>query len=447
MNRGAPIIVLLFALAFFFYTERSNYFAPDNGETGQSVVRLWAASTPAQTMAELKGEFEELHPDLRLEIQTVAWQSLQEKTLWAVAANSNVPDLVVGSSEWTGGLVNNGALEPLDELLGGDEFFSQYFPAALGTYQFPEVWRDRPTIRGSKRQYGIPLDLDMMLIFYRTDAVDPVLQRLGMEEFPTEWEGFKKLGAELHRGYGRRADSPNLLYLDPEDPVPLRMAFLPSSGGMLFNEALTEATFDEPEAAEAFSYFATLLNNGTARMWTRSTMGDPFDLIKQGKVMGQIAGPWFAKVLETRAPEQAGRWRVAPFPSREPHLPTCGLGGSCLIMPYNAPNRDGAVKLAKFMATNRFAMAYFRRVGSPPPQISAWDSPLLDERMPYFGGQRVYQVVRRVIEESRPLQLLPNAEVVKSHVRMALQDIVQGAPVQPVLDKAVAEANRILQQR
>lgn len=445
MTRGLPLIVLVFALAFFFITERSHYFA--GGESGPDVVHLWAASTPAQTMAELKAEFETQYPDLRLEIQTVAWQNLQEKTLWAVAANSNVPDLIVGSSEWTGGLANNGALEPFDSYMEPG-FFARFFPPALATYQFPEVLRDKPGHRGALKQYGIPLDLDMMMIFYRADMVEPVMEKLGMAEFPSEWDDFAKLGEAVHQHYDGRDDTPHLIYLDPEDPVPLRMAFLPSAGGSLFDTDMRKAVFDEPEAEAAFKYFARLLHNNTAKLWNRSTMGDPFDLIKGNRVLGNVSGPWYTRFLEVKAPEQAGQWRVAPFPRRAPMYPSCGLGGSCLAMPYNAPNKRGAIALARFMSTDRFALAYFRRIGSPPPQITAWRDPVFDQPSPYFGGQRVYRVVRQVIDSARPLQLLPSAEVVKRHVRWALGEIAERPEdASQILEKAVERAQETIEKR
>lgn len=445
MNRGLPIIALLFALVFFFVTERSSYFA-DEETTEPQVIHFWATPTPAETMEELKAGFENRFP-YRVEVQTVPWLNLQEKALWAVAANSNVPDLIIGSSEWTGGLANNGALEPLDKYLD-DKFFSRFFPSALGTYQFPEVFRDKPGVRGIKRQYGIPLDLDMMLVYYRHDVVAPIMAQLGMKEFPDNWKDFARLGQAVYKAQGGSSESPALLHLDPEDPVPLRMAFLPASGGKVFNDQMTRATFDLAESRAAFTFFAELLNNGTAKSWTRGTMGDPFDLVKSGRVLGNIAGPWYGKLLQDRAPEQAGKWRVAVFPKRAPQYPSCGVGGSCLAMPYNAPNKRGALELARYMSSDEFALAYFRRIGSPPPQISAWKDPVFDEPEPYFGGQVVYSVVRKAIEDSQPLQLLPNAEIVKNQVRWAMSEIAHNhADVQKTLARAVASANEALSGR
>src|SRR5690348_15487708 len=124
MGRYLPFLVLAFALAFFFISERLTIFS--SMRTDQpTVVSLWSFSTPARTMLQLKSKFEDQHPNIVVDVQTVPWDNLQEKTLWAIAANSNVPDVIVGSSEWMGGLAANGALDPLDGPLESS-FFDAY---------------------------------------------------------------------------------------------------------------------------------------------------------------------------------------------------------------------------------------------------------------------------------------------------------------------------------
>lgn len=442
MTRMLPVYILAFALLFFFITERRNYFAPE--ETGPTIVTLWAWAAPAETMQELKADFEAAHPDIRLDIQTVPWGSLQQKTLWAIAANSNVPDVVVGSSEWTGALASNGGLEPLDGLLE-PEFFDAFFPATLGIYRFPEVRRDQPGKQGRLRQYGVPLDLDLMMMFYRADMLDPVLADLGMTEFPDTWEEFEALGRAVASPLPPDMPSRHLLHLDPEDPVPMRMAFLPASGAQLLDDTFSRAVFDSPEAAAAFAFYDRLLATGAAKRWSRSTMEDPLVLYKQNRIFANISGPWYTKYLETKAPEQAGKWRVSLFPRRKPEFATCGLGGACMALPYNAPHREEALKLIRYMSTSKFALAYFARVGSPPPIKSAWEEPVFDAPHPYFGGQQVYAVVREAIETARPLQLMPNPQITKGPIRKAMYDItVHNAEIHSTLRQAVDTANRIL---
>lgn len=445
MNRLLPILILLFALAFFFVTERHNYFAPE--DDGTKVVTLWAWAAPAETMNQLKSEFENEHPDIRLDIQTVPWGSLQQKTLWAIAANSNVPDVVIGSSEWTGALAASGGLEPLDKYFG-PEFFEDFFPATLGIYKYPEVHRRNPGQLGAMRQYGIPLDLDLMMIFYRADVIDPILNDLGMVDFPTDWAGLELLGRAVAEPLPPDIPSRHLLFLDPDDPVPMRMAFLPASGAVVLNQSLTRAVFDSTEGREAFAFYDRLLSSGAAKRWSRSTMEDPIVLYKTDRTFANISGPWYAKFLASKAPEQSGKWRVALFPRREAEFPTCGLGGACMAMPYNAPNRDAALKLIRFMSTPKFALAYFSRVGSPPPLKKAWNDPVFQAPVPYFGGQPVYQVVREAIESARPLQLLPKPELLKGPIRRAMYDItVKNEEIDRTLDRAVESANRILEGR
>lgn len=445
------MLVLIFALVFYFVSERTMIFAPE-APPDQVTVTFWAFSTPAKTMAQLKGRFEQKYQaeNITVEVQTVAWESLQSKTLWAIAANSNVPDVVVCSSEWMGGLVSNGALSPLDGADEGQfapEFFDRYFPATLGIYQFPEIDRERPEWRGRMRQYGVPLDLDLMMIFYRSDILDPILRTLGMTEFPKTWSDFERL-ARAVRDLALDSRQPvHLLFLDPDDVVPISMAFLPASGGSFLDASLTRATFDTPEAIAAFEFFHRLLHQDLALPWTRKTMENPVVLFKTGRALANISGPWYAKLLQTTAPELTGKWRVALFPRRSEELPSCGLGGACLAMPYNARHKREARMLIDFMASDDFGMEYFNRVGSPPPQRTVWGNKVFSEGVAYFGGQNVYAVGRAAIESARPLQLMPNPEIVKGPIRQALHDIiVREADATGTLRRAVREANRLLGQ-
>jgi len=445
MKRFIPLVVLAIAIVFYFST-RSQVQAERGAQIHRTPIHLWCTALPAQLISEFSQRFEAIHPEYKVEIQTVAWTSLQEKTLWAVAANSNVPDLILGSSEWTGGLANNGALAPLDDYLP-PEFFDQYFPGTLGTYRFPYVDREHPGKRGPMRQYGIPFDLDMMLMFYRDDVTSPAMQQLKLKEFPTNWKDFSRLGKAVYSPRTLRGHSQNLIYIDPEDPVPMRMAFLPASGGKLFSQDLSVATFDTPECIEALTFVHKLIGNHTAKEWNRGTQSDPMLLVKSERILAYIAGPWFCKILESQVPEQAGKWRVALFPTRRPEFPTTGLGGSCLAMPYNAANKEGAVKLAQFLASEEFAIAYFKRVGSPPPLREAWRNAEFDQPMHYFGDQKVYQVVRQAIDRGRPLQLLPNAQVMKQDFRWAMNEILtRDADATETLKIAVSRANEALNQ-
>src|SRR5690606_40009057 len=119
----------------------------------------------------------------------------------------------------------------------------------------------------------------------------------------------------------------------------------------------------------------------------------------------------FRSKLETEAVEQAGKWRVAPFPKRKEEYHSTGLGGTCLAIPYNATNKAGAVEFIKFLTSETFALTYFQKVGSPPPIKGVWSRPEFDQPSPYFGNQQIYKVVRRAIEDSEPLQLMPSAQI------------------------------------
>lgn len=445
MSRWVPYILFLLAVAIYLIFGRAEE-KEERRHSKQTTITFWAFSYPAQTMLELKTLFEKENPGVEVEVQTVAWEHLQQKTLWAIAANSNVPDVIVGSSEWLGGLVHAGALEPLDGEILDDAFFERYFPSALAIYRYPDVRSSTNSDVPKKRQYGIPLDLDLMLAFYRSDVLAPLIAKCGFQEFPETWEQLIELGRAVNEEFQTSQPHVKLLVLDPEDPVPMSMAFLPASGAQILDSQSLKPVFHSPEGCAAFSFFYRLLSSGCAVRWERGTMEDPLVLFKTTRALVCISGPWYRKVLERRAPELAGKWKIAKFPRRQPHYPSSGLGGACLAVPYNAPHKSEALRLIKFMASDTFALQYFRRVGSPPPQKTAWNDPIFRQPVPYFGGQRIYETIRSAIETARPTQLLPNTQISRDHLRRALKAIADGAPIQETLERAAQEVELLLAQ-
>jgi len=444
MSRWLPYILFLVALVVYVASDLLNK-QQEPTKPQETVITFWAFSYPAYTMQELKGLFENENPGLKVEVQTVAWEHLQQKTLWAIAANSNVPDVIVGSSEWLGGLVHAGALAPLDGDELDAEFFSRYFPTALQIYQYPEVGSGEAFTSPSRiRQYGVPLDLDLMLSFYRADVLEPLLQKYCSGRFPETWDELLLLGQSVHKEFQTSQPQVRLTVLDPEDPVPMSMAFLPASGAQIIDERRSKPVFQSPEGCAAFSFFYRLLANNCAVRWDRGTMEDPLVLFKTTRALVCFTGPWYGKVLERRAPELTGKWRIAKFPRRQPSFPSSALGGACLAVPRNAPHKQAAMRLIRFMASERFALEYFRRVGSPPPLKTAWNDPLFDRPVAYFGGQKIYQVIRSVIETARPTQLLPNTQITRDYLRRALRAIADGAPIQETLERTAREVEILL---
>ncbi len=443
LSRWLPYAVFLLALVVFFVSQRQEEKASHTPR--RKTVTFWGFSYPAQTMRELKAGFEALHPEVEVEVQTVAWEHLQQKTLWAIAANSNVPDIIVASSEWLGGLVAAGALAPLDEDFE-PEFFDRYFSNALKIYQYNEMKEENSLAHTRVRQYGVPLDLDLMLVFYRADILEPFFPKVGLTQFPETWEELVALGRQVHEEFQTSTPPVKLMVLDPEDPVPLSMAFFPAAGAQILDGQLKHPRFNSPEGCAAFAFFYRLLKENCAVRWDRGTMEDPLILFKTNRALVQVSGPWYGKVLERRAPELAGRWRVAKFPRRQPNLPSSALGGACLAIPYNAPHRKEACELIRFIATDEFALAYFKRVGSPPPLRTAWEKPEFSQPVAYFGGQRIYDVIRDAIETAQPSQLLPNTEISRVYLRRALRTICAGAAIQPTLEQAAQQVELLLSQ-
>ncbi|MCX7014687.1 MAG: extracellular solute-binding protein [Candidatus Sumerlaeota bacterium] len=393
-------------------------------------VHVWAFSLPAKALREFAPDFEARH-GRRLEVEAVPWGDMQKKILLAVAARSNVPDLVVCDPMWIGGLIAAGGLKPLDDSLSAGER-ARFFAPARETYEV------------GGRLYAAPLDVDMMICFWRRDLFDPYLRGMGLSDFPKTIDQFaqaaRALVAAAPPDSGRRA-----LLVDPSSMETLLMGLGPAFGVQWLSPDLKTAAFDSPNALRLVDFLVNAMDphRGFALRWNARTDGDPFPLYCSGKVATVLAGPWFRKRLEEEAPDMAGLWRIAPLPVRDESCATGGLGGAALALPINAPDPQAGLDVLRLMLSPEFLKVYFTEVGSPPAVRDVWEWPEFSEPAPYFGGQRYFQVVRQAIESAAPMPLAPGPEALDAPVQWALNEALSGrlAPAE-----ALKEAARRAQQ-
>ena len=396
-------------------------------------VRVWAFSLPAKALRDFAPEFAARN-GRPLEVETVPWADMQKKVLLAVAARSGVPDLVVCDPMWIGGLIAAEGLSALDHDLSAPER-DRFFPPALRTYE------------AGGHLYAAPLDIDMMVCFWRQDLFQPHLRDMGLGGFPKRIGEFetaaRALSASAPAGQRRYA-----LLVDPSSMETLLMGWGPAFGVQWLSADLRRATFSSPQARRLLSFLMEALAPGAFGLrWNTRTDGDPFPLFRSGKVAVALAGPWFRKRLEEEAPEMAGQWRIAPLPIMDEACATGGLGGAALAIPVNAPDRAGGLAALRLMLSPAFLRRYFELVGSPPAVRDVWDWPELSTPLPYFGGQRYFQVVREAIDSAGPMPLAPGPESLEAPLQWALhQALAAGADPNAVLEEAVRRAQKALDE-
>ena len=394
--------------------------APPAGE--EQTISVWGFVWTADWLDAIVPQFEAENPGVKVKVERFEYDPYQDMVLTTLASGEGVPDVATLDPMWAGDLIRGETVIPLDKAtteLNPDDFV-------------PGGWN---LCAWQGKQYGLPLDLDFNLLFYRKDIYDQAMQTLGMTEFPTNTDDFIKLAEEVVKQSGKPA-----LILDQGDYYAWYQGFLAPSGGNLINDAGTEYIFNDDKGVAALQLYSDLANKyKVGKLWDTEVDGDPMVALSGGDALGIMHGSWFATELASGAPDMSGQWSMAPLPFGDPgrtyHAAT---GGACLSIPTNAANPDLAWEFMKYSMRPENQVEYYKIVAGVPSLKTAWSDPALDEVNEYFGIA-IGRSVAEWSEGTMPMQL-PSMEVADL-IGEAITKATTGlATPQEALDEAQSNA-------
>lgn len=118
----------------------------------------WLDDPSKPLFDELVEDFNKTHPDIKVEVQIVPWDSAYQKLITGIAAGSP-PVVSYVHVNWLGALVKMGALQPLDE-------YMEVWPGAYDIQE--EIW-DLLKVKGTEKKYLLPTGVVTLYLYYRKD--------------------------------------------------------------------------------------------------------------------------------------------------------------------------------------------------------------------------------------------------------------------------------------
>jgi ABC-type glycerol-3-phosphate transport system substrate-binding protein len=394
--------------------------APEECE--EQSITVWGFVWTADWLDAIAPGFEAQYPCAKVVVERFEYEPYQDMVLTTLASGEGVPDVVTLDPMWAGDLIRGETLVPLDKA-STELNVADFVPGGWNMYQCQGV------------QYGIPLDLDFKLMFYRKDVYDAAMQTLGMTEFPRTTDDFLKLATEVVKETGKPA-----IMMDQGDYYQWYQSFLTPLGGNLMNDEGTEYIFNNDVGVEALQLYSDVVNKyQVGKLWDYDVDGDPMVALSAGDMMAIMNGSWFATEIESGAPDMAGQWSIEAIPWGEAGREyDASTGGACLSIPINAANPDLAWEFIKYSMTPENQVEYFKIVAGVPSLKTSWTDPAFDEVNPYFGiplGRAVADWSLR----TAPMQL-PSMEL-SDLIGEAITQVTTGAATpQDALDEAVAAA-------
>ncbi|MFE0002337.1 ABC transporter substrate-binding protein [[Kitasatospora] papulosa] len=346
-----------------------------SGNGRKTRITFWSALRGSQ---EVVDAFNRGHDTIQVDFQQIpsGGQGGYAKLSNAARAG-NAPDIATIEYPQVPGFAIDGVCRDLTGLMS-DGLRAKLLPQALGLTTF------------EKRVFSVPLDIEPMVMHYRTD----LFERYGLT-VPRTWEEFEDTARTVRRKGDER-----------------RMALFPTDGDTHFAAWSWQAGarwFDTSGGAWNLS-LADAPTRRVAAYWQRLTDQHLVFMnasesrqsdaqIAGGAVLSRLSGAWDAGAQMKARPGQKNRWAIAPLPQWDPADPGVGThGGSTFAVTKDSTAPEAAMEFIEWQVSHPDALRARLSSGASSQYPAA--PGLVDvgreafDRS-YYGGQDIYSLFER----------------------------------------------------
>ncbi|GIG61655.1 sugar ABC transporter substrate-binding protein [Longispora fulva] len=243
--------------------------------------------------------------------------------------------------------------------------------------------------------YGIPQDSGPMAMYYRADLFD----KYGIA-VPKTWDEYVAAARKL------KAADPNLYITSDGGDAGFTTSMIWQAGGHPYTVEGTKVgiTFAEPGTRKWLGVWNQLTADKLVDTHTPGWSDPWFKNLNAGAYATMLSGAWWPGILESSVQSGAGKWRAAPMPQYTVGATaTAENGGSSFALPKGGSNPLVALGFAEWMNTNADGIAIWTRGGAFPSTTAQLTDPaFVNAEIPYFGGQKVNQVLAEASRDVVP---------------------------------------------
>lgn len=385
----------------------------DEGKTGLSgTIEIWSWDVAAKSLEEAAAEFKKIHPDVDFQIEDLGTDQVYDKLTTRLASNTGLPDVVsieaervtTFASKFPKGFVD------LTEVVNTDDFL----PVKVSE------------CRVGDKIVAFPWDAAPSAIFYRVDY----FEQAGIDPESIEtWDDFIEAGKKIN-DLGVK-----MIPIAPSKNITVYGMLLNQLGSYYFDNEGNTAV-NSPESIKAMEYVKKMYD---ADITFDNTNWDGLvTATKEGKIATVPSAVWWAGTLQDECEETSGKWRVMKLPVVEKGLDFGAVyGGSNIMIPEGAENKEAAIEFVKFAMTDIDAQINgFSKYGLYPSYIPSYNEPVFDEEVEYFGGQKIWKFFTEIGKDIPELNYTENSDEAYNHIRDAQARILlKGADVEKTMNE------------
>ena len=373
----------------------------------------------------LKAAYEDykanVDPDFELEINIVSGSSDVEQAITTAGASydySNLSDIVLFQDHY----IQSFVMDYPDAWMDLED-------AGINWDDFGAEKLSYSTVDGV--HYGVPVDNGTAIMAYRVDLLEQCGYTIA-DMTGITWDKFLEVGKEVYAKTGKA-----LLSMDGGgNDLPYML--LQAEGKSQFKDGKPYITENEDLVkivtliCEMAKEHVLLLAND----WTGYTN----ETIMQDQVAGVLNGNWIIPTM-SQVTDNAGKWEITTLPTLTGAEGYAANGGSSLYITANCKNPELAKKFLAYTfggSTQTYDNA-LRTGGVIGCCISAAQSSVYQEGVPFFNGQAVYS---KIVEMGASVPIVEQNDyhyTCRTAIGNAIQNILGGMDVMEALTNAENE--------
>ena len=399
--------------------------APAAGAADATPITFWWWDDGGKLWAD---GYAKANPNIKVNFVNTPFADAHDKLLTSFAAGSGAPDVASVEIGRVGGFTAKGGLADLKAA-----------PFDAGKYEQDLVkykWIQGSTEDG--RLVCFPWDIGPAGVWYRTDLFEA-------NGLPTEPEEVEK----LFSGKEKTWDDFLAVAKQIKDKSGGKTFLFASAGTDIYGavyrqqgEGYQEGNkiLIEEKAARPFELAARARKEGLdanidwwGAEWAAGVKSDAF--------AGMVIAAWMQGGLTRDQPQTVGKWRVVHAPEAN-----YNWGGSFTAIPEQGKNKDAAWEFIQWScATAEGQNTLFKATGVMPAYKPAWEDPLYEQPVDFFGGQRAYQIWTEIADNIPGILRTPNDLQLDDIVGAELTKVLEEDkdPAQAVKDAEAEALNRI----
>lgn len=406
------LLVLVLMVSLVGCGSKTNTTPTNTSEELSGKIVVWSWDVAAKSLEDAAVEFNKIHPDVTVEIEDLGTDQVYDRLITRLASKTGLPDVVTMEGERVATFAAkfpNGFAD-LTEYVNVDDFL----PVKISE------------VTSNGKIVGFPWDGAPSGLFYRAD----LFQQAGInpEDIKT-WDDFIEQGEKM-----KAIDVKMMPLAASKNPTFLGMLY-EQTGSYFFDEKGNVALNSE-NGIKAATTLKKLYDSGIT--YDNGDWDGLVSATKEGKIATVPTAVWWAGTLIDEVQESAGNWRVMSLPAIEEGLSFGAVnGGSNVLVPEDAPNKAAAIEFVKFAMTDvKTQINAFSKYGLYPSYKPAYDDPIFDKELEYFGGQKLWKFFADISNDVPKINYTENFDEAIDQVRDAQARIlIKGEDVKTTLDE------------